>query len=171
MPIRLDDARKWSSRVWISLKTKTRMVKFGVADASANELTIDREIRVQPNPEIARLPNWVAAPVAAGGLAVALAKASGLLLVISSAISHDLIKKQIKKSISEHWELMFVRLAARAAVILAEHFGVNPPDYVAATFEFAFGFAASSFFCVIIMGIFNKRMNKERAIAGMIAGH
>jgi cation/acetate symporter len=108
--------------------------------------------------------------VAAGGLAAALSTAAGLLLVISSAISHDLIKKQIKPDISEKAELVIARVAAGVAVILAGHFGVNPPDYVAATVAFAFGLAASSFFPVIILGIFSKRMNKQGAIAGMVAG-
>jgi cation/acetate symporter len=141
-----------------------------LADAEKNELSIDRDIMVLANPEIAHLPNWVVALVAAGGLAAALSTAAGLLLVISSAISHDLIKKQLKPNITDHGELIIARIAAGGAVILAGHFGVNPPDYVAATVAFAFGLAASSFFPVIILGIFNKRMNKEGAIAGMITG-
>lgn len=141
-----------------------------VADAAQNELTIDRDIIVLANPEIANLPNWVIALVAAGGLAAALSTAAGLLLVISSAISHDLIKKQLKPDISERTELIIARVAAGLAIILAGHFGVNPPDYVAATVAFAFGLAASSFFPVIVMGIFSQRMNKQGAIAGMISG-
>lgn len=108
--------------------------------------------------------------VAAGALAAALSTAAGLLLVISASISHDLIKKQLKPDISDHAELVIARVAAGLAVLLAGYFGVNPPDYVAATVAFAFGLAASSFFPVIIMGIFNKRMNKEGAISGMITG-
>lgn len=141
-----------------------------VADAEKNELIIDNDIMVLANPEIAKLPNWVVALVAAGGLAAALSTAAGLLLVISAAISHDLIKKQLKPDISDHHELIIARVSAGFAVILAGYFGVNPPDYVAATVAFAFGLAASSFFPVIIMGIFNKKMNKEGAIAGMITG-
>lgn len=141
-----------------------------VADPARNELTIDKDIMVLANPEIARLPNWVIALVAAGGLAAALSTAAGLLLVISAAISHDLIKKQLNPNISEKSELIIARVAAGFAIVLAGHFGVNPPDYVAATVAFAFGLAASSFFPVIILGIFNKRMNKQGAIAGMISG-
>lgn len=141
-----------------------------VADAGKNELTIDRDIMVLANPEIAKLPNWVIALVAAGGLAAALSTAAGLLLVISSAVSHDLIKKQLAPGISEKGELVVARIAAGLAVILAGHFGVNPPDYVAATVAFAFGLAASTFFPVIVLGIFSKRMNKQGAIAGMIVG-
>jgi len=150
-------------------KNKDGKVQY-VANTEQNELIIDKDIMVLANPEIARLPNWVVALVAAGGLAAALSTAAGLLLVISASISHDLIKKQLKPDISDHGELIIARVAAGAAVILAGHFGVNPPDYVAATVAFAFGLAASSFFPVIIMGIFNKRMNKQGAISGMITG-
>ncbi len=141
-----------------------------VADAERNELIIDKDIMVLANPEIAQLPNWVIALVAAGGLAAALSTAAGLLLVISASVSHDLIKKQLNPNISEKSELIVARVAAGFAVLVAGYFGVNPPDYVAATVAFAFGLAASSFFPVIIMGIFSKRMNKEGAIAGMITG-
>lgn len=140
------------------------------ADAAQNELTIDRDIMVLANPEIAGLPNWIVALVAAGGLAAALSTAAGLLLVISASISHDLIKKQIKPDISEKTELIIARTAAGLAVVLAGYFGINPPDYVAATVAFAFGLAASSFFPIIVMGIFSRRMNKQGAISGMIAG-
>ena len=150
-------------------KNKDGKVQY-LADVERNELTIDKDIMVLANPEIANLPNWVVALVAAGGLAAALSTAAGLLLVISASISHDLIKKQLKPDISEHGELIIARVAAGFAVILAGHFGVNPPDYVAATVAFAFGLAASSFFPIIIMGIFNKRMNKEGAITGMVVG-
>ena len=162
---------KWELTGLISFDDKNRDGKVQyVADAEQNELTIDKDIMVLANPEIARLPNWVVALVAAGGLAAALSTAAGLLLVISASISHDLIKKQLKPNISDHGELIIARIAAGGAVILAGHFGVNPPDYVAATVAFAFGLAASSFFPVIIMGIFNQRMNKEGAISGMITG-
>jgi cation/acetate symporter len=162
---------KWEETGLIAFDDKNNDGKVQyLADAEKNELTIDQDIMVLANPEIARLPNWVVALVAAGGLAAALSTAAGLLLVISAAISHDLIKKQLKPDISDHNELIIARVSAGFAVILAGYFGVNPPDYVAATVAFAFGLAASSFFPAIIMGIFNKRMNKEGAIAGMITG-
>jgi len=135
-----------------------------------NELKIDRDIMVLANPEIAQLPNWVVALVAAGGLAAALSTAAGLLLVISTSISHDFIKKAINPNISEKGELLAARISAGVAVSIAGYFGINPPGYVAAVVAFAFGLAASSFFPVIIMGIFYKRMNKEGAVAGMIVG-
>ena len=137
---------------------------------NGNELSIDRDIMVLANPEIAQLPNWVIALVAAGGLAAALSTAAGLLLVISTAISHDLIKKAINPNITEKGELWAARISAAVAVMVAGYFGLNPPDYVAAVVAFAFGLAASSFFPAIIMGIFYKRMNKEGAVAGMIVG-
>ena len=162
---------KWEETGLIAFDDKNGDGKVQyVADADKNELTIDKDILVLANPEIAKLPNWVVALVAAGGLAAALSTAAGLLLVISAAISHDLIKKQLKPNISERSELIIARVSAGFAVILAGYFGVNPPDYVAATVAFAFGLAASSFFPIIILGIFNKRMNKEGAIAGMITG-
>ena len=135
-----------------------------------NELTVDRDIMVLANPEIAQLPNWVIALVAAGGLAAALSTAAGLLLVISTSVAHDLFKKQIKPDISEKGELVAARIAAAAAVVVAGYFGINPPDYVAAVVALAFGLAAASFFPAIVMGIFSKRMNKEGAISGMIVG-
>lgn len=141
-----------------------------LADASKNELTVDRDIMVLANPEIARLPNWVIALVAAGGLAAALSTAAGLLLVISSSISHDVIKKIVNPKISEKGELIAARLSAIVAVMVAGYFGINPPDFVAATVALAFGLAAASFFPAIILGIFYKRMNKEGAIAGMVVG-
>ena len=135
-----------------------------------NELTIDRDIMVLANPEIAQLPNWVIALLAAGALAAALSTAAGLLLVISSSVSHDLIKRIIKPDISEKGELVAARLSAFFAVLLAGYFGINPPDFVAATVALAFGLAAASFFPAIVLGIFHKRMNKEGAIAGMVIG-
>lgn len=137
---------------------------------AGNELKVDRDIMVLANPEIARLPNWVIALVAAGGLAAALSTAAGLLLVISTSVAHDLFKKQIKPDISEKGELVAARIAAAAAVVVAGYFGINPPDYVAAVVALAFGLAAASFFPAIVMGIFSKRMNKEGAISGMIVG-
>ncbi len=141
-----------------------------VADVSKNELTVDQDIMVLANPEIANLPNWVIALVAAGALAAALSTAAGLLLVISSSISHDLIKKIINPKISDKGELLAARLSAVVAVVIAGWFGINPPGFVAATVALAFGLAAASFFPAIILGIFYKRMNKEGAIAGMAAG-
>ena len=137
---------------------------------NSNELYIDRDIMVLANPEIADLPDWVIALVAAGGLAAALSTAAGLLLVISASISHDLLKKIFLKSITEKQELIFARLSASVAILIAGYFGIHPPGFVTEVVAFAFGLAAASFFPVILMGIFSKRMNKEGAIAGMIAG-
>ena len=140
-------------------------------DAGSNEMTkVDPDIMVLANPEIARLPNWVIALVAAGGLAAALSTAAGLLLAISSAISHDLLKGVYKPDISEKQELMASRLAMAGAIGVAGYLGFNPPDFAAGTVALAFGLAASSIFPALMMGIFSKRMNREGAIAGMIAG-
>jgi len=141
-----------------------------VADPKTNELTVDRDIMVLANPEIANLPAWVIALVAAGGLAAALSTAAGLLLVISSSISHDLIKKVIRPDISEKSELRAARIAAVFAVVIAGYFGIDPPGFVAAVVALAFGLAAASFFPAIVLGIFYKKMNKEGAITGMIVG-
>jgi len=135
-----------------------------------NELYVDRDIMVLANPEIANLPNWVIALVAAGGLAAALSTAAGLLLVISTSVSRDLIKMQIKPNISEKGELMAARISILFAVIIAGLFGIYPPGFVAAVVALAFGLAAASFFPAIILGIFDKRMNREGAIAGMVVG-
>ena len=137
---------------------------------SANEVYADRDIFVLANPEIANLPGWVIALVAAGGLAAALSTAAGLLLVISTAISHDLMKKTFMPQISDKQELLFARIAAAAAIGVAGWFGINPPGFVAQVVAFAFGLAAASLFPAILMGIFWKRMNKEGAIAGMVSG-
>ncbi len=150
-------------------KNKDGLVQY-VADPEMNELTVDRDIMVLANPEIAKLPNWIIALVAAGGLAAALSTAAGLLLVISSSVSHDLIKKMINPNISEKGELIAARMSAVVAVVIAGYFGIHPPDFVAATVALAFGLAAASFFPAIILGIFNKSMNKEGAIAGMVTG-
>ncbi|WP_318543228.1 sodium:solute symporter family protein [Marixanthotalea marina] len=141
-----------------------------LADASKNELVVDNDIMVLANPEIAKLPDWVIALVAAGSLAAALSTAAGLLLVISSSVSHDLIKKMVNKKISEKGELIAARLSAVVAVVVAGYFGIHPPGFVAATVALAFGLAAASFFPAIILGIFYKRMNKEGAVAGMVVG-
>ena len=166
--------------VWFDNWEKTGLLKFDdknndgviqyVADPQINELTIDRDIMVMANPEIAELPNWVIALLAAGALAAALSTAAGLLLVISSSVSHDLIKKIIKPDVSEKGELIAARISAFFAVIMAGYFGINPPGFVAAVVALAFGLAAASFFPAIVMGIFYKRMNKEGAISGMVTG-
>ncbi len=141
------------------------------ADKLANEMVkIDNDIMVLANPEIARLPNWVIALVAAGGLAAALSTAAGLLLAIASAISHDLIKGMIKPDITEKQELSASRIAMAVAIAGAGYLGFNPPDFAAGTVALAFGLAASSIFPALMMGIFSKRVNREGAIAGMIAG-
>jgi cation/acetate symporter len=137
---------------------------------NTNELYVDNDIMVLANPEIANLPGWVIALVAAGGLAAALSTAAGLLLVISSSVAHDLIKKVVNPNISEKGELIAARLSAVGAVCVAGYFGINPPGFVAAVVALAFGLAAASFFPAIILGIFYKRMNKEGAIAGMVVG-
>ncbi len=138
--------------------------------SNANELYVDRDIMVLANPEIADLPAWVIALVAAGALAAALSTAAGLLLVISSSVSHDLIKKVVNPDISERGELIAARVSATVAVCIAGYFGINPPGFVAAVVALAFGLAAASFFPAIILGIFYKRMNKEGAISGMVVG-
>ena len=145
-----------------------RMVA-NVSDAS-NELYVDRDIMVLANPEIANLPNWVIGLVAAGGLAAALSTAAGLLLVISTSVSHDLIKKQLKPDISDKGELTWARASIFVAILIAGYFGINPPGFVAAVVALAFGLAAASFFPAIILGIFDKRMNSKGAISGMVVG-
>ena len=165
---------------WFSNWEKTGLIVFDdknmdgkvqyLADAGRNELIVDKDIMVLANPEIAGLPNWVIALVAAGALAAALSTAAGLLLVISASVSHDLIKKMINPNISEKGELIAARLSAVVAVCVAGYFGINPPDFVAATVALAFGLAAASFFPAIVLGIFSKRMNKEGAILGMVVG-
>ncbi|MBF0187584.1 MAG: cation acetate symporter [Magnetococcales bacterium] len=135
-----------------------------------NELKVDRDIMVLANPEIAGLPDWVIALVAAGGIAAALSTAAGLLLVISAAISHDLLKGILTPNISERSELMAGRIAAAGAICIAGYLGYNPPGFVAQVVAFAFGLAASSLFPAILMGIFSKRVNREGAIAGMLVG-
>jgi cation/acetate symporter len=165
---------------WVGNWERTGLIRFEdkngdgrvqyVGDAAANELEIDRDIMVLANPEIAGLPDWVVGLVAAGGLAAALSTAAGLLLVVSSSISHDLLKRGLMPGISEKGELVAARVTAAVAVIAAGWLGVHPPDYVAAVVAFAFGLAASSFFPVLVLGIFSRRMNAAGAIAGMLAG-
>jgi cation/acetate symporter len=139
-------------------------------EANQNEIYIDKDIMVLANPEIAKLPGWVIALVAAGGLAAALSTAAGLLLVISSSISHDLLKKTFKPNISEKQELFYARCAAAVAIIIAGLFGIYPPGFVAQVVAFAFGLAAATIFPALLLGIFSKSMNKEGAIAGMLSG-
>ena len=161
----------WEETGLLSFNDKNNDGKIQyLADTSKNELIVDKDIMVLANPEIAGLPNWVIALVAAGALAAALSTAAGLLLVISASVSHDLIKKMMKPDISEKGELVAARLSAVVAVCVAGYFGINPPDFVAATVALAFGLAAASFFPAIILGIFTKKMNKEGAISGMIIG-
>ena len=143
---------------------------FNDPTSNTNEIYIDRDIMVLANPEIAKLPNWVIALVAAGALAAALSTAAGLLLVISSAVSHDLMKKTLKPSITEKQELIFARISAATAIIIAGIFGIYPPAFVAQVVAFAFGLAAASIFPAIVMGIFSKRMNQYGAIFGMLSG-
>lgn len=141
------------------------------SDKATNEMVkVDRDIMVLANPEIANLPNWVIALVAAGGLAAALSTAAGLLLAISSSISHDLLKGVFRPDISEKGELLASRVSMAGAIVVAGYLGFNPPGFAAGTVALAFGLAASSIFPALMMGIFNRRMNKEGAIAGMIAG-
>ncbi|MEL7339346.1 MAG: sodium:solute symporter family protein, partial [Bacteroidota bacterium] len=140
------------------------------ADKAVNEFNPDRDIIVLANPEIAQLPNWVIALVAAGGLAAALSTAAGLLLVISTSVSHDLLKKTFMPNITDKQELLYARIAAAGAVVVAGLFGIYPPDYVAAVVALAFGLAASSFFPAIFLGIFDKRTNTQGAVSGMVVG-
>jgi cation/acetate symporter len=165
--------KNWENTGLISFEDKNgdgRIQYVGKAADTENELTIDRDIMVLANPEIARLPDWVIGLVAAGGLAAALSTAAGLLLVISTAIAHDLVKRGLSRNISEHRELLTARFAAGIAVCIAGYFGINPPGFVAQVVAFAFGLAAASFFPAIIMGIFSRRMNREGAVTGMIVG-
>jgi cation/acetate symporter len=165
--------KNWESTGLIKFddKNKDGLIQYtGPKSEIKNELTIDRDIMVLANPEIARLPNWVIGLVAAGGLAAALSTAAGLLLVISSSIAHDLVKRGFKRNLSEHHELIVARITAGTAVCIAGYFGMNPPGFVAQVVAFAFGLAAASFFPAILMGIFSRRMNKEGAVAGMVVG-
>jgi cation/acetate symporter len=164
---------------WIKNWEKTGLIKWEdkngdgrmfYAKDDRNEMTIDRDIMVLANPEIAKLPAWVIALVAAGGLAAALSTAAGLLLVISSAISHDLLKKMLMPGITEKQELLYARIAAGVAVVIAGLLGIYPPAFVAQVVAFAFGLAAASFFPAIFLGIFDKRANMQGAISGMVVG-
>jgi len=167
---------------WFTRWEKTELVAFddkngdgliqyvGPHSELENELTINPDIMVLANPEIAQLPNWVVALVAAGGLAAALSTAAGLLLVISSAISHDLLKRAIRPDITPRLELMAARASAAVGVLVAGYFGIHPPDFVASVVAFAFGLAASTFFPAILLGIFSKSTTREGAVTGMVVG-
>jgi cation/acetate symporter len=160
----------WETTGLISWEDKNGDGRMFYAKDDRNEMKIDRDIMVLANPEIAQLPNWVVALVAAGGVAAALSTAAGLLLVISTAISHDLLKRNLMPNITDKQELMYARGAAAVAVVCAGYLGINPPGFVAQVVAFAFGLAASSFFPAIILGIFHKKMNKEGALSGMVVG-
>lgn len=178
----VSDAKYTEVPGWFKNWETTGLIKFddkngdgriqyrGAHSETENELTIDRDIMVLANPEIAKLPNWVVGLVAAGGLAAALSTAAGLLLVTSTSIAHDLLKRELVQEISEKGELIAARIAAGVAVCIAGYFGINPPGFVGQVVAFAFGLAAASFFPAIIMGIFWKRMNNVGAISGMIVG-
>jgi cation/acetate symporter len=160
----------WETTGLISFEDKNADGVVLYSGGDDNELVVDQDIMVLANPEIANLPAWVVALVAAGGLAAALSTAAGLLLVIASAISHDVGKSFLLPGMTEDRELLLARIAAGGAVIVAGYFGINPPGFVAQTVAFAFGLAASSFFPILVLGVFSKRTTKEGAIAGMSAG-
>ncbi|MAD59599.1 MAG: cation acetate symporter [Flammeovirgaceae bacterium] len=162
--------KNWENTGLIKYTDKNNDGKINYVNSSDNELYINNDIMVLANPEIANLPAWVIALVAAGGLAAALSTAAGLLLVISTAVSNDLIKKTLYPSISQKNELLVARLSATLAVLVAGYFAYNPPDFVAAVVALAFGLAAASIFPAIILGIFFRRVNKEGAISGMLVG-
>ncbi len=162
--------KNWEKTGLITWDDKNNDGKIYYAKGAENEMKIDRDIMVLATPEIADLPAWVIALVAAGGLAAALSTSAGLLLVISTSVSHDLLKKSLMPNISDKQELLYARIAAAAGIVMAGYFGINPPGFVAAVVAIAFGLAASSLFPAIVMGIFSKTINKEGAIAGMVTG-
>ncbi len=162
--------KNWENTGLVSWNDKNGDGKMFYSGDDRNEMNINRDIIVLASPELAKLPNWVVGLLAAGGLAAALSTAAGLLLVISTSISHDLLKKGFKPNMTDKQELLAARLAAVVAIIGAGYLGINPPGFVAQVVAFAFGLAAASFFPAIILGIFYKKMNKEGAIAGMVAG-
>jgi len=169
---RPDWFKKWETTGLLQYEDKNGdgLIQY-TSNADTNEMVkVDNDIMVLANPEIAKLPNWVIALVAAGGLAAALSTAAGLLLAISSSISHDLLKGVFMPEISDKGELLAGRISMAGAIVLAGYLGFNPPDFAAGTVALAFGLAASSIFPALMMGIFSKRMNKQGAIAGMIAG-
>ncbi|WP_076414817.1 sodium:solute symporter family protein [Shewanella sp. UCD-KL12] len=162
--------KNWEKTGLIKWDDKNQDGKIYYAKGAESEMKIDRDIMVLATPEIANLPAWVIALVAAGGLAAALSTSAGLLLVISTSVSHDLLKKNLMPDISDKKELMFARIAAALGIVMAGYFGINPPGFVAAVVAIAFGLAAASLFPAIIMGIFSKTVNKEGAISGMVVG-
>lgn len=162
--------RNWENTGLVKWEDKNGDGRMFYSGDSRNEMTINRDIVVLASPEMAKLPNWVVGVLAAGGLAAALSTAAGLLLVISTSISHDLLKKGFKPNMTDKQELLAARLAAIVAIVGAGYLGINPPGFVAQVVAFAFGLAASSFFPAIILGIFYKKMNKEGAICGMLVG-
>ena len=162
--------KNWEQTGLIEWEDKNNDKKMFYSGDDRNEMTVDRDIIVLASPEIAGLPAWVIALVAAGGIAAALSTSAGLLLVISTSISHDLLKRGLMPKITERKELLFARSAAAIAIVIAGYLGINPPGFVAQVVAFAFGLAAASFFPAIILGIFSKRMNKEGAVSGMICG-
>ncbi|WKY57933.1 sodium:solute symporter family protein [Vibrio sp. SNU_ST1] len=162
--------KNWESTGLVGWEDKNGDGKMFYSGDERNEMKINRDIIVLASPELAKLPNWVVALLAAGGLAAALSTAAGLLLVISTSISHDLLKKGFRPNMTDKQELLAARLAAMIAIVGAGYLGINPPGFVAQVVAFAFGLAAASFFPAIILGIFYKKMNKEGAIAGMLSG-
>ncbi len=163
--------KSWEDTGLITFKDRNHdgFIQYS-GDPAKNELTVDRDIMVLANPEIARLPAWVVALVAAGGLAAALSTAAGLLLVISASVSHDLLKSVVWPNMTQHRELQFARVAAGLAVIVAGFLGIYPPGFVAQVVAFAFGLAAASFFPILLLGIFDKRTTKQGAVSGMLLG-
>ncbi|PPS41180.1 sodium:solute symporter family protein [Chroococcidiopsis sp. TS-821] len=167
----LDWANKWERTQLLTFEDRNNNGRLELTpDPATNEITIDPDIIVLSTPEVAQLAPWVIAIVAAGGLAAALSTASGLLLVISSSVAHDIYYRILKPDATEKQRVFVGRIMVGLAVALAGYFGINPPGFVAQVVAFAFGLAAASFFPVIILGIFDKRTNREGAIAGMIAG-
>ncbi|WP_417279325.1 sodium:solute symporter family protein [Celeribacter sp.] len=166
----LDWVRNWETTGLLAFDDKNGDGLIEYNASAENELTVNRDIITLANPEIARLPSWVIALVAAGGLAAALSTAAGLLMAIASAVSHDLIKSQLNPSISEKGELMAARIAMAVAIAVATYLGMNPPGFAAQTVALAFGLAAASIFPALMMGIFSKRINNKGAVAGMVAG-
>jgi cation/acetate symporter len=162
--------KNWENTGLVGWEDKNGDGRMFYSGDERNEMNINRDIIVLASPELAKLPNWVVGLLAAGGLAAALSTAAGLLLVISTSISHDLLKKGFRPNMTDKQELLAARLAAMIAIVGAGYLGINPPGFVAQVVAFAFGLAAASFFPAIILGIFYKKMNKEGAIAGMLAG-
>jgi cation/acetate symporter len=162
--------KNWEKTGLIEWEDKNDDGKMFYSGDERNEMSVDRDIMVLANPEIADLPNWVIALVAAGGVAAALSTSAGLLLVISTSVSHDLLKRNLMPDITDKQELFYARLAAATGIVIAGYLGINPPGFVAQVVAFAFGLAASSFFPAIILGIFHKKMSSKGAVAGMLAG-